>query len=86
MSARLCRCTQQVIATHEKRRGDHPNLPRYDDDILRSLAYWRSVRNAHPHCAQQYRMHREAAMRPARLTPPQLHPTFAGIFRMELAA
>jgi hypothetical protein len=91
MSAQICRVTVQLIDPHQKRRGDHPRQPRCDGDILRSLAYWRQVRRASPHCDQQYRMHRGEAMRPVALPHGKaksgLHPVFSQLFQqLRLAA
>lgn len=64
----ICRVNTQIINRHERRRGDHRNLPRLDPDILRSMSYWRRYRNTGPHAAEQYRQHRAIAMKPVRLS------------------
>lgn len=82
----LCRVNTQVIDSHEKRRGDHPNLPRYDADILRSMGYWRWASRRCAHADEQYRAHRQEAMRRVRLPAHQparqhahIHPAFAAL-------
>lgn len=61
----IVRCTAQVIDPHEKRRGDHPRMPRLDGDILRGLRYWRWCCRTGAHAAKQYVAHCEIAYRPA---------------------
>lgn len=63
MELQLCRVSG-ALSRHERRKGQHPRLPVYCPDILRSLAYWRHVRRSGAHAASQYIVHSRDAMAP----------------------